>query len=162
MATETCKLCLKNDQLRNSHIIPLFVVDYIKRTSSSGYLRRAINPNLRIQDFPKLKLLCENCEQLFSEREKIFCEKIFIPYLEKGIKKFKYAEWLQYFAVSLAWRTAIVGKTAHIKIHPHQSQKIDKLIQDWANYLLGNTIAPISENHIFSWISSPKLLTIFP
>ena len=43
-------------------------------------MRSLLSPNLRIQDGVKKKLLCGDCELLFSIYEKQFAENIFIPY----------------------------------------------------------------------------------
>ncbi|AKL95575.1 hypothetical protein CACET_c21280 [Clostridium aceticum] len=80
---EECALCKKKAELKNSHIIPKFVTDWIKKTGPTGFLRDTNNAfRLRVQDGLKVHLLCGECEQLFSKHEKIFAEKIFIPYLK--------------------------------------------------------------------------------
>lgn len=42
--TGICALCGKNAELRESHLIPKFVGEWIKRTSATGYLRQVVNP----------------------------------------------------------------------------------------------------------------------
>lgn len=102
-----CKLCQKNQDLRESHIIPKFVAKWLKESSATGYLRQGVEPNLRKQDFPKERLLCGDCENRFSRWENIFAEKIFLPYLNDGKREFEYTDWLLKFSVSLIWRMGI-------------------------------------------------------
>jgi len=64
-----------------------------------------LNPNLRKQDGDKPKLLCEDCEQLFSQAERKFAKNVFQPYHESGTTSFTYGPWLSYFISSVNWRT---------------------------------------------------------
>jgi len=105
---EECKLCGNHAKLTESHVIPKFVINWLKQTSATGYIRQGINPNLRKQDLAKLKLLCAVCETRFSRWEKRFAEDIFIPYQTRRQQSFRYDQWLLLFVVSLAWRTVIV------------------------------------------------------
>jgi hypothetical protein len=102
----TCALCKSDKPLVESHIIPQFVFDRIKNNSPTGFLRGGIlDVNLRRQDGDKPKMLCDDCEQRFSEAEKKFTEKIFAPYHESGTTSFTYGPWLSYFIASVNWRT---------------------------------------------------------
>jgi hypothetical protein len=102
----TCALCKSDKPLVESHIIPQFVFDRIKKNSPTGFLRGGIwQVNLRRQDGDKPKMLCEDCEQRFSEAEKNFAEKVFEPYHESGTTSFTYGPWLSYFISSVNWRT---------------------------------------------------------
>ena len=102
----TCALCKSERLLKESHIIPQFVLDRIKKNSPTGYLRGGfLNPNQRKQDGDKPKMLCEDCEQLFSQAEREFAENIFEPYHELGTTSFTYGPWLSYFISSVNWRT---------------------------------------------------------
>lgn len=101
-----CALCNSENLLKESHIIPKFVFDRIKENSPTGYLRGGlVNPNQRKQDGDKTKMLCEDCEQLFSQAERQFAENVFQPYHELGTTSFSYGSWLSYFICSVNWRT---------------------------------------------------------
>lgn len=102
-----CALCLNHKNLRESHIIPKFVTRWLKKTSPTGFLRQAINPNERKQDSYKKHLFCHDCEQLFSKLEKYFADNIFYPYLTSRPKTFSYDERLMRFIVALNWRTLL-------------------------------------------------------
>jgi len=98
-----CNLFDNECDLRESHIFPKFVIEYMKETGSR-FLRNLVNPNQRFQDGPKMFLLSEKAEQEFSKREKKFAENIFLPYLEKEQKEFYYNDYLFYFSISMLWR----------------------------------------------------------
>jgi len=101
-----CTLCKSDKPLVESHIIPQFVFDRIKKNSPTGYLRGGISQvNLRRQDGDKPKMLCDDCEQRFSEAEKYFAEQVFEPYHKSGTTSFTYGPWLSYFISSVNWRT---------------------------------------------------------
>jgi hypothetical protein len=85
-----CALCKEERELKQSHITPAFVIRWIKRTRATPYLRSPINTNIPSQDGKKIPLLCADCEQLFSDVEKVFAEKIFIPYHDQGVRSFSY------------------------------------------------------------------------
>ena len=147
MSLAICRLCSREAPLRVGHIIPKFAVDWIKRTSATGYLRDAINPNLRRQDVAKAELLCEKCEQLFSRDETIFAEAIFYPFLDQRVSHFQYEEWLRRFAVSLAWR-GLVTSLALPGFDPgYFHEALDKAAADWGRYLLRQSKRPGDYTH---------------
>ena len=76
-----CKLCGKNDDLRESHFIPKFVGKWIKKTSVTGYIREKNEVQKRAQDIAKEHWLCGDCEQLFSRWEREFANKVFYPFV---------------------------------------------------------------------------------
>lgn len=117
-------------------IIPKFVGKWLKDTSATGYLRQATNPNLRIQDLLTERLLCYDCEGLFSTWEKQFAENIFIPYHSGGKRKFAYEKWLLLFAISLNFRAAIVELESFRQEKPNLATKIDDALADWKATLL--------------------------
>ena len=101
-----CALYEIEDELRESHIFPKFVVNHTKKTGSK-YFRRLVEPDKRMQDAVKLHLLSHKAEQEFSLREKWFAENIFVPYLS-GKTELPYNENLYYFAVSFLWRILVL------------------------------------------------------
>ncbi|EEK53190.1 hypothetical protein [Bacillus cereus] len=101
-----CALCEKEAVLEDSHIIPKFVYKSLTKDSHTGILRTLEEPNLPQQDGLKMKLLCGECEDLFSTNETHFSRSIFHPY--KG-NKLEYpvtyeGNWLNYFVTSVHWR----------------------------------------------------------
>lgn len=102
-----CRLTKKETELRNSHIYPKFVVEWMKATGSK-YQRGYTTPNIREQDGYKKYLLSEEAEQLFSIREKWFAENIFRKYLANTLLQMNYNENLYYFAISMLWRILVL------------------------------------------------------
>jgi len=102
-----CRLTKKETELRNSHIYPKFVIEWMKATGSK-YLRGYATPNKRDQDGLKKYLLSEEAEQIFSKREKWFAENIFHIYLKNSFAQMSYNENLFYFAISMLWRILVL------------------------------------------------------
>lgn len=139
---EKCKLCGSNLNLIEGHIIPKFVVKYLKETSVTGRVRQAEKPNLRKQDIIKFRLLCFNCEQLFSKREKIFSEQIFKKYHHQKIWRFDYQEWLRYFLISVFWKIAIKEIDSFAESKPALGIFVQNAIDKWTPFLLGESNSP--------------------
>lgn len=148
-----CALCRQNKELRLSHIIPHFVKVWLEN-NSPGKLRNSSLPNKPVQDLDKCRLLCHDCEELFSFDEKYFSETIFTPYLDFKKTKFDYNESLTRFIISLSWRTLYVeleGLAQNFSSIPYETRiTLFHAEQVMRDYLLGkrNDIGTI-ENHIF-------------
>jgi hypothetical protein len=149
----TCALCRSEAPLIESHIIPHFVFDRIKKNSPTGYLRGGlVDVNLRRQDGDTGKLLCQDCEQRFSNSEREFNERVLAPYHEQDLTVFEYGPWLGYFISSVNWRTLHLdnigfhreGKSAVETLHV-----LDGAERILADFLLGrrSDIGEM-ENHI--------------
>ena len=102
-----CALTRNETELRNSHIYPKFVIEWMKLTGAK-YLRSYTSPNKRVQDGYKVYLLSEEAEQLFSKREKWFAENIFHKYHASVFNKLEYNENLFYFSISFLWRILVL------------------------------------------------------
>lgn len=133
-----CNLCQKNEELKESHVIPKFVAKWLKETSATGYLRQAVQPNIRKQDFETERLLCGTCENLFSRWEKQFAESIFFPYLNDGKKEFEYTDWLLKFSVSLIWRLGIAELEGFRDYQPQLTGYLEQALSVWRSYLLND------------------------
>ncbi len=133
-----CRLCGQQKELKESHIIPKFVINWIKKTSATGFLRQAINPNKRIQDGIKKFFLCTNCENLFSKFETYFANNIFYPYLNQERDSFQYDSNLKKFIVSINWRILSDSIDGFSNINPIMGQFAKSAEIVWRDYLLGN------------------------
>lgn len=101
---DKCALCGMTKEIKLSHIVPSFVGKYLKKTSISG-IRNIEKVNKQAQDIEKHYLLCGDCEELFSAKERWFANKLFYPYMEENKDEFEYDENLYYFLTSLSWRS---------------------------------------------------------
>lgn len=99
-----CALCEKDERDEKSHIVPRFIYKWLKKTSGTGHLRAAHEPNNRIQDGFKYPLLCRSCEDDFSKYETKFSQQIFYPLIHSQLTSTVYDEHLLKFGVSLVWR----------------------------------------------------------
>lgn len=144
-----CKLCKKQAELQKSHIIPKFVGRWLKNSSAAGYIRNVVNPNVRIQDLPKVYLLCRECEKNFSAIETRFANEIFYPFHTENKKSFQYGTWLKKFVISVNWRVA-VSKLNNRLPDDHPSYPIfEETLETWRQFLLDQTDNPgLSENHL--------------
>lgn len=131
-----CALCQVGKELQVSHIIPRFVINWLKESSATGFLRGAENPNLRLQDAAKMPLLCSDCEERFSRFERHFAEQIFHPYQNMGTQKFAYDESLLKFIVSISWRTLFTQQQVLNGEAPDLVPYAKSALNTWGNYLL--------------------------
>lgn len=140
-----CALCLKDEILVASHVIPAFAYRWLKETGATGFLRSAANVNLRIQDGRKHNLLCTQCESVLNDYETKFANMIFYPYVNQelsdaGIAKgkiefFTYADWLLRFIISIHWRL-IVTQEAPKHIPNKLLASLNNMRDPWRNFLL--------------------------
>lgn len=141
-----CKLTRKDTELRNSHIYPKFVIEWMKSTGSK-YQRGLTTPNKREQDGYKKYLLSEEAEQLFSKRENWFAKNIFKKYLADRFVQMSYDENLYYFAISFLWRILVLElDDPSIKDFNYHQTLLDTEKQ-WREFLL-NGIYPVDYDNI--------------
>lgn len=126
-----CKLCLKEKDLCNSHIIPEFMYKTLY-DSLHRYHMVSVEPdekNKFQQKGIREKLLCSNCEQHIGNWEryasKIYSGKFEIDnYADKefvGISGIDYKQF-KLFQLSILWRIGVASIRGfkHIKLGPHE------------------------------------------
>ncbi len=134
---QVCQLCCEKKKLRESHIIPKFVADWLKESSGTGFLRSSEMPNRRVQDSMKERMLCADCETLLNRWETPFAAKIFHPLNRREAMQFKYASWLLKFAVSVSWRVLVSNEAEFASgIPDHGRALIAKTLKTWKEFLL--------------------------
>lgn len=150
MVEGICALCKKKEDLKQSHIIPKFVGRWLKETSATGILRGVIKPGERIQDLPKIPLLCEDCELIFSRLETYFANNIFYPFFNDNKESFEYDERLFRFLISLSWRTLKASYQDQIDHSPWIIKYVDTAEEMWRKFLLNEISDPGPyEHHMF-------------
>ncbi|MFC3532313.1 hypothetical protein ACFOLG_08955 [Vogesella facilis] len=102
---QTCLLCSEGELHKLGHIIPKFVMRWLKFASkkSSFYLN---NTETEVSDTLAIRILCDKCEDIFSRHEKAFVDNYFKKYYRKtnpGV----ISEDIYYFSLSVAWRIMI-------------------------------------------------------
>ncbi|WP_138429614.1 hypothetical protein [Fodinibius saliphilus] len=141
---DKCAFCKLDRELRESHIIPKSFGKWVKKTSATGFLRNAENPNLRRQDVWKTKLLCDECEQRFGVYEKKFMEKIFRPYHKSADQVLEYDIWLPKFIASINWRILKCYQLAGaLNNYPRGLRiLIPKALSKWHDFIVGEITSP--------------------
>jgi hypothetical protein len=144
-----CALCKQERDLCHSHIIPHFVFDWLKESSATGYLRFGPRMNLRVQDGPKPKLLCKECEARFSVFESLFSTNIFHPiHRDETLRQsrgpwFRYDSWCMKFAASVSWRIlTYFGQLGLKHFSANQLQAVGAALDNWRSFLCGSSKTP--------------------
>jgi hypothetical protein len=109
-------------------------VKYLRESSSTGYLRELASGK-RVQETRRFNLLCESCERLLSNDERVFCEQIFIPVHKQNKGSFDYDKWLIRFLVGLHWKV-LVTKDTNDKYPDQAEAAYAKVEPDWRAFLL--------------------------
>lgn len=139
-----CRLCDKEADLQLSHVLPAFAFRWLRESSGNGHLRSSDTPNRRIQDGVKLHWLCATCEELLSQSEGSFANKLFLPYTNGQKKSFGYSAWLMHFCTSLSWRVLRYYTEQHeLKGWPPEAiSKVNDAEAVWRDVLLGKRPHP--------------------
>ena len=133
-----CKLCEKNNDLEVSHVLPGFLGKYLKNTSATGFLT-AVDENgnpSRSQDLYKRRLLCRQCESVFSEAETFFAEKVFYPFKRDKLQSIPVDDRLGRFAVSVSLRALWIMQLVEHPLVERWKDQLGELETEWRNYLL--------------------------
>lgn len=133
-----CHLCERLARLQDSHIIPAFVYRWMRRTSSTGYLRGSEVINRRVQDGIKVKWLCTNCEQQIGTYEKQFADSLFYPVVDFQCPDLYYGPWLFDFCVSLSWRALcyLHTKDSFVDFSETERSLLEEALSSWKLHLL--------------------------
>ena len=145
-----CRLCGETRELQNSHIIPRFVIRWMKKSGPTPFLRKVADPDTRIQDYHE-KLLCGDCEQSFSKWETRFANQVFYPHVRGKKDVFEYDEWLYKFVLSVSWRLFVSEMAVwHEKEHS-KNEVVNERLETWEEVLLGekSISEDPSQHHIF-------------
>lgn len=108
-----CALCDgKNVLLKESHSIPKFAYDWLKKTSPTQFIRDTRDVNTRHQDGPKKNLLCGNCERKLAVWEKKLAEGLFrkIANYQKQASTVDISEEAKLAVLSVFWRALLTRK----------------------------------------------------
>lgn len=139
-----CALCGKKEKLRDSHVVPKFIINHFKETSPTGYLVLSNQPNKRQQDGEKLELLCDACEQQLSKDERLFASNIHRRLTSDDKSIVPYGKYHHSFACGLLWKyLAKCYKNREFKeAKKWKLDEIDKCFSELTSYMLGYTDKP--------------------
>ena len=119
-----CKLCQNDRELRNSHIIPEFLYKTLYEESGRfNELNLDKGRNKFHQKGIRERLLCDECEQLFSKYERYASlllnggyELLVLP--EPPVVHFKNIDYRKFkiFALSILWRAGVSTNKAYSQV----------------------------------------------
>lgn len=136
VAVHACSLCGASDSLCESHIIPHFVIRWLRETSATGHIRFGHAPNLRVQDGLKQPLLCLACEGLLGGWEKETAERVFKPYHRDSEPVLPYGPWFAKFCASLCWRALFIYRGLGLDhLSEQQLQLVDRALDVWRDLI---------------------------
>ena len=142
-ALAICRLCDRDSDLVQSHIIPRFVFRWLRESSVTGHMRFAENPNVRSQDGLKKRLLCNECETRISVWENLFAKEIFSPAHKETVKDPIYGKWMLKFAVSVSWRALQTYFEMGLNhFSPKQIEDAEEALETWKQFLRGERPHP--------------------
>ncbi len=136
-----CRLCLKDRDLRDSHIIPEFL--YRPGYDEKGRMEilRRTSPHTRyIQKGFREKLLCSDCEGLFANRYEDYFAKLW--YIQKPIPRSTNLELIELngidyslfklFHLSVLWRASVstLEQFSRVQLGPHTERVRAMLINE--------------------------------
>ncbi len=131
-----CGLCDQTKKLEKSHLIPRFVIKWLKKSSATGFIRRSPQVNQRSQDALKEYMLCLGCESLFNGWETAVATYVFHPLVQRKAHVFEYESWLLKFATSVSWRVFSWYRRVDPREYPRESQDLmDKAMGTWKEFL---------------------------
>ena len=118
--------------------------------SASGSMANATRADKPVQDILKVRLLCGDCEEIFSKYENYFSRTVFRPYHD-GSKSFEYDHNLEFFAISLSWRSLKISYDLARLEQPDLVPRIDEAESRWRSFLLGKTqtVGPYESHLVF-------------
>ncbi len=101
-----CLLCKKGELDELGHIIPKFVMRWLKRASKLNSFYFNNDRDKMVADTPAFKMMCKTCEDKFSTFEKYFTDEIFKKYY-RGKTPSPIDDEVYNFAISIAWRLIV-------------------------------------------------------
>jgi hypothetical protein len=134
-----CAFCEQPRALQLSHVLPSFVIRWLRETAATGHIRVSHEPNRRIQDGWKARMLCAECEQLFSRWERAFAEGAFYPIHNSNAPAVSYGPWLAKFAAAQSWRTLRAYQLRDALddyLPPRLLTQVPKALDRWKAFLL--------------------------
>ena len=146
--TGTCKLCGTVGEIKNSHIVPNFILKMLKDDRKNQYallpsLLTAESPSEPVQQAMREYLLCETCEYKFSKWENRFSvdyKQVLsreVPFPTDYFKQ----DWLLRLALSFAWRAGqgFLLKAAGV-IPDAELAIVRKTCDFWSQFLLDENL----------------------
>ena len=145
-----CRLCRRERDLCQSHVIPAFVGRWLVSTSLTGRIRFTDQPNKPVQGLWKRPWFCEECECRLQQHEDPVNDRLFGPLHDGGQDRFRYGPALLPFAASLSWRVLMLLKDdGNLGALAAVPAEVDEAMETWRRVVLGeNRSVGQYEQHI--------------
>jgi hypothetical protein len=140
--TGTCALCeTPNAKLAESHLIPKFVYDWLKKTSPTPYIRYSYDIDRRQQDGPKEYLLCFPCEQKLSTLEKAMASRLFkkIANYQRQKSKIIVDGKIRLAVLSIFWRTILTSRNRENNRTEEDTVRMNSFVESTRTQLMNNS-----------------------
>lgn len=102
----SCLLCKTGELDELGHIIPKFVMRWLKRASKLNKFYFNNDRDKMVADTPAFRMMCNKCEDKFSTLEKYFTDEIFKKYYRRKTPS-PVDDQVYNFAISIAWRLIV-------------------------------------------------------
>ncbi|WP_347469075.1 hypothetical protein [Burkholderia stagnalis] len=129
-----CLLCPCEELDERGHIIPKFVMRWLKRANKINNFYFNNDEKSKVSDTMSLRILCPDCEDKFSSQEKFFTDNFFKRFY-RGEQELAAGDNIYHFAMSVAWR--ILAVTPLMREHAG-TNKYYKSLSDWTAHFLNS------------------------
>lgn len=130
-----CAYCGRNLPLRESHVLPRWMIERALAKSPTGRMRDADTINRPVQDGEKLPLVCDVCEGRFGVLEGMQANNYDNRTLSPGAA---YDADFCRFVVSVLWRVGVSRFDQLQASDPQFTGALNSAIQTWKAFLDGN------------------------
>lgn len=130
-----CAFCGHHSTLRQSHVLPRWIIQRALTKSPTGRMRDSDAINRPVQDGEKLPLLCDSCENMFCALESEQAHKYDHGEIKPGAT---YDQNFCKFVVSVLWRVGVSRLEQVRTDYPHFEVALNSALQTWKNFLDGN------------------------
>ncbi len=165
-----CPITLSECEIRDSHIFPKFMYEYLNSHGGNRNFIDSSNPKRISQNGTKTRMLGAETEESFSKREKWFAEKLFVPYNEDLLlnNKVEYGKELFFYVVSQLWRSIhyseLISRRDNHPVYNPNYKELDELCseakEEWRAFLNNESIPQRFCNFYIMPLKS--LLSIIP
>jgi hypothetical protein len=132
--TSNCAFCRENRPLRESHLLPRWIIERALEKSPTGRMRDADAINKPVQDGEKLPLLCSACEERFGKLETMEARNHDDG---KTIAGSGYERGFCRFVVSVLWRVGVSRVEQLRSESPKFLEPLTAAVTTWKEYLDG-------------------------
>ncbi|MCP1510445.1 hypothetical protein J2Y83_000572 [Pseudomonas marginalis] len=146
---DKCLLCGTGELEEKGHIIPKFVMRWLKKASNKNEFFLNNDPLLKVSDTPALKIMCTACEDKVSLFEKHFTDNYYKRYYRRK-KVEQFTDEVYYFAVSVAWRLIVSTERLKSTAQDEFAQSYGGMEQRARAYLLDTSKKPELDVYILS------------